>query len=168
MENKLVLLNNNDPVTTSEIVAFGIGKSHKSVMELIRRYENDLNEFGTFAFQTRKSGGRPIEFYYLNEQQVTFLITLMRNTPTVVKFKIIIIKQFFKMRKYILDQKTMKVNKEYIETREKSKLGRTQETDTIKEFIEYAKKQGSKSADKYYMIFSKMENSAFFHITRKV
>jgi len=97
MENKLVLLNNNNPITTSEIVAAGVKKSHKSVIQLIRQYENDLNEFGTFAFEMRKSGGRPTEFYYLNEQHVTFLITLMRNTETVVKFKKTIIKEFYSL-----------------------------------------------------------------------
>ena len=71
------------------------------------------------------------------------------------------------MRKYILEQKTQKQNQQYIETRNQSKIGRRQETDIIKIFIEYAKNQGSKSADKYYMIFSKMENAAFFILKEK-
>lgn len=41
---------------------------------------------------------------------------------------------------------------------------RLEETDTIKLFVDYAKEQGSKSADKYYMIISKMENQALFYM----
>jgi hypothetical protein len=38
------------------------------------------------------------------------------------------------------------------------------EINKIKEFIEYAKSQGSKSAEKYYMIISKMENESLINI----
>ncbi len=43
--------------------------------------------------------------------------------------------------------------------REESKRARRYETDQIKLFVEYAKEQGSKSADKYYMIFTKLINA---------
>ena len=43
--------------------------------------------------------------------------------------------------------------------REESKKARKYETDQIKLFIEYAKEQGSRNADKYYMIFTKLINS---------
>jgi len=38
-------------------------------------------------------------------------------------------------------------------------LIRRNETDVIKDFIEYAKSQGSKSADKYYIHFSKLADN---------
>jgi hypothetical protein len=76
-------------------------------------------------------------------------------------------KQFVQMRKWILEQKTQKANRHYLETRNQSKIGRIQETDVIKIFVEYATKQGSKSANKYYMAISKMENQAFFIIKEK-
>lgn len=43
--------------------------------------------------------------------------------------------------------------------REESKRARKYETDQIKLFVEYAKKQGSKNADRYYMIFTKLINA---------
>lgn len=43
--------------------------------------------------------------------------------------------------------------------REESKQARRFETDRIKLFVEYAKEQGSKSADRYYTIFTKLVNS---------
>lgn len=43
--------------------------------------------------------------------------------------------------------------------REESKQARKYETDQIKIFIEYAKEQGSKNADRYYMVFTKLINA---------
>ena len=37
----------------SEIIAEGVGNQHKSVIELVRKYQSDLEEFGMVAFQTR-------------------------------------------------------------------------------------------------------------------
>jgi len=164
---ELVLLKNNNPITTSEIVAEGVKKSHKSIIQLIRTYENDLNEFGTLAFQMRKSGGRHTEFYYLNEQHVTFLITLMRNTKIVIEFKKAIIKEFFKMRKTLLGLATQKANTEWLETRTKGKVSRLKETDALKTFRDYAINQGSegyKKEDAVYIVFTNMENKALFVI----
>lgn len=50
---------------------------------------------------------------------------------------------------------TEKDNK-WLGIREESKQARRYETDQIKYFIEYAKEQGSRSADRYYMIFTKL------------
>ncbi len=41
---------------------------------------------------------------------------------------------------------------------------RLEETDTIKIFVEYAKKQGSTKANMYYQCLTKMENAALFYI----
>lgn len=45
-------------------------------------------------------------------------------------------------------------------TRLESKANRRLETDEIKRLVEYAKSQGSKNADKYYITFSKLANKA--------
>jgi phage regulator Rha-like protein len=44
---------------------------------------------------------------------------------------------------------------------------RKQETDAIQNFIKYAKCQGSENADRYYTLFSKMQNSALFNLLVK-
>lgn len=165
---KLVTLENNIPLTTSLIIADKTGLEHRSIFRMIKKYENDLNEFGLLRFEIAKpKTGRPLDFAKLNEEQTSLLIMYLKNTEKVRSFKKSINKQFHQMRKWILEQKTQKQNQQYIETRNQSKLGRRQETDIIKEFIEYAKNQGSKNADKYYMIISKMENSAFFILKEK-
>ena len=55
MQMSIVEINKNDLITTSLSIAKGVGNHHKNVLELIRTYENDLNEFGIIAFETRKS-----------------------------------------------------------------------------------------------------------------
>ena len=46
----------------------------------------------------------------------------------------------------------------WLGTRNEAKQARHYETDQIKLFVEYAKEQGSKSADRYYMLFTKLIN----------
>jgi len=170
--SKLVLLDNNEPLTTSLIVSEELKRTHKSITNLCKTYENSFKKFGTFRISNSKSkGGRPEKFYYLNEQQLTFLIMMLRvkknENDKVLEFKEKITKEFHKMKKWILEQKTLKANEEYQKERKKSKIGRRKETDVIKTFIEYAKKQGSKSAEKYYISISTMENKAFFILKEK-
>lgn len=55
---------------------------------------------------------------------------------------------------YIVSEKDSR----WLGIREESKKARKYETDQIKLFVQYAKAQGSKNADKYYMIFTKLIN----------
>lgn len=81
--------------TTSLIVAKGCdNKSHESTIKLIRRYQTQLEQFGLLDFKSESSGGRQTEYAILNEDQATFLVTLFRNTPTVVAFKVNLVKEF--------------------------------------------------------------------------
>lgn len=106
--NKLVILENNIPITTSKIIADGVGNKHKNVVELIQRHEERIKKFrGILPFETEKtkSGkrGRPLQFYILNEEQTTFLISLMDNSEKVLDFKESLVKEFFRMRKTLLE-----------------------------------------------------------------
>lgn len=168
MNNNLIALKNEKLYVSTSIISKKCNVEHRAVLQLIKTHKNDIEDFGKLIEDKEKiPKGRPLNVFLLNEEQFTFLITLMQNSKTTVKAKKLITKEFFRMRKWILEQKTQKQNQQYIETRNQSKIGRRQETDIIKIFIEYAKKQGSKSADKYYMIFSKMENAAFFILKEK-
>lgn len=158
----LVEVKKNDTTTNSLIIAEGVGNEHRAVMQLIRKHENDLNEFGTLAFQMRKSGGRPTEFCYLNESQTLFLLTLMRNNKVVTKFKKELVKEFIRMRKALIKVQANHQNEQWKQARLDGKAIRLETTDTIKEFVEYAVKQGSKNAVMYYSNITRMENKALF------
>ncbi|MGY0373234.1 Rha family transcriptional regulator [Clostridium sp. JNZ J1-5] len=92
----------NEPYTTSKIIAEYGGQEHRAVRQLIESYKNQLKEFGRVTFEMipfeTKGGIQNIKVYKLNEEQATFLITLMKNTPQVVLFKKDLVKEFFTMR----------------------------------------------------------------------
>lgn len=50
---ELVTTHDGQPMTTSLIVAEGVGNRHKNVLELIRNNIEDFEEFGGVAFEPR-------------------------------------------------------------------------------------------------------------------
>lgn len=95
------LVNKNESgelVTTTLAIAGGVEIEHASVILLVRKYLSDLAEFGLVDFKSESSGGRPTEYALLNEQQSTLLITYMRNSEIVRKFKMRLVKAFYDSR----------------------------------------------------------------------
>jgi phage regulator Rha-like protein len=60
-----------------------------------------------------------------------------------------------------------KADESYPAVKQISVETRKQETDAIKSFVKYAKCQGSKNADRYYTLISKMQNTALFNVLVK-
>ena len=89
-----------EPYTTSEIIAECAGVKHDTVQSLIRNHQEDFESYGIIGFEIRKldGRGRPMKIYRLNEQQATLLITYLKNTAPVRKFKMNLVKAFFEMR----------------------------------------------------------------------
>ena len=158
--NELILLKNNDVFTTSLVIAAGTNVKHKNIKELVSKYENDLKDFGKVrvlnATLDTNGGVQKISYYLLNEQQATFLMTLLRNTKIVVEFKKELVKQFYQMRQILLEKQTVL----WQNTRIEAKANRLKETDEIKALVTYAKENGSKNAEKYYITFSNLANKA--------
>ena len=154
--NELVTLKGNDVFTDSLIISRGTGVTHRKLKETIRKHQKVMERFGKLSapYQAESTGGRPEEYYLLNEEQATFLITLLKNTEAVVEFKARLVSEFYKMRRFILERQTQT----WVETRRAGKLTRKAETDTIKKLVEYAKSQGSTHADMLYMTYSKLAN----------
>lgn len=99
----LVEIKDRTAVTTSLAIADGTQNPHPTVIKLVRKYQDDLSEFGTFGFEIQKSGGRPTEYAVLNEPQATLLMTYMRNTDVVRQFKKRLVKAFYEMAEQIRD-----------------------------------------------------------------
>lgn len=99
--NALVTLTDGQAVTTSLAIAEGTENQHKNVLELVRTYEADLAEFGRVAFETRPfataGGTQQREVAILNEQQSTLLLTYMRNSDIVRRFKKALVKAFYEL-----------------------------------------------------------------------
>ena len=156
--NDLVYLKRDEAFTDSLVIAEGTGNQHKSVVAIIKKYQQDFEEYGKLYFsdfKSTKSKGRPTRIYHLNEEQATLLVTYLDNTDIVREFKKNLVHQFFVMRKFLAEKQTTV----WIEARQQGKLTRKAETDVIKELVEYAKAQGSTHADMLYMTYSKLANA---------
>ena len=116
--NELVLIkpigSKLEPYTTADVVAEYAQVRVDTVNRLIRRHQNDLAEFGNIGFEIRKLPGigRPEKLYHLNEQQATLLITYLKNTEPVRRFKKALVRGFFEARQELAKreaQRTIKV-----------------------------------------------------------
>lgn len=136
--SNLVYLSPNaeDPFTTSEVIAECAGVKRDTVQKLVQRHEKDLHEFGKVGFEIRPlSGsktGQTVKVYHLNEQQATLLLTFLRNTPVVIEFKKELVRQFFAMRKELMNIKAIKAERKSL---------RTSMTDAIKALPDSPHKQ---------------------------
>lgn len=173
MKKDLVLLKDLEPRTTSLIISEQTGNSIDSVKRLIRTYKKQLEEFGVLGFEIRKpteKGGRPFEEFYLNEEQLTFLIMTFRNNEKVIDFKMRITKEFFRMKKALSKLSEEKATQDYQLARKSGKQLLKYKTDVVKSFVEYAINQGSngyKTESLAYSNIAKMENKALFIIEQK-
>lgn len=94
-------------VVDSRLIAQELAVTHKSFMETIRKYETETEQaFGILRFETEeiKGRGQPGKFAYLTEDQATFLMTLSRNTPEVVRCKVLLVAQFSEAKKLLREQ----------------------------------------------------------------
>ena len=88
-----------EPYTTSAIIAECAGIKHHAIQEHIRKQIGRLEQFGKVSFKMRPlQSGQQAKDYILNEQQATLLITYLKNTAPVRKFKMNLVKVFFEMR----------------------------------------------------------------------
>ena len=173
MVEQFVSIHGREPRISTFSIFTGLGYSaHRFLKRIINENKSDFEGAGFLPLERQKpkkggSGGRPDESYLLNEEQFTLLILLCKNSPETVKLKAKIAKQFTIMKTALLEIKSRQSNASWIEARENGKVSRLTETDIIKEFVEYATSQGSKSAKMYYQNLSKMENKALFIIESK-
>jgi phage regulator Rha-like protein len=175
--NNLVIIKNNEPLTTSLIVSEQLKRTHKSIINLINTYKKDFEELGTLSFSKGKStGGRPLEFVYLNEQQLTFLImnmkALKKDGDMVLTFKKLITKEFFRMRKQLLQIKVNQQNEEWLKERKNGKQARKEFTDILKKLLEMTKENNPdstyvKKPELLYSNFTKMIYKNLFDFTIK-
>jgi len=88
-----------EPRVDTRLLALQLSNRHKAVMTLIERYSDSFKAHGQLAFKKtvgkRKQGGGNAERYaLLNEDQAYFLLSLSRNTDTVVVLKSKLVQAF--------------------------------------------------------------------------
>jgi Rha family phage regulatory protein len=162
MKNKLVHQIKNDFFTNTLIVAENLEVPHtnllRTVRDVIGKLEKQPSHQSIVFFESSFTNkqGRSYQMYEMNEDAYMLLAMQLSQYDKAFQVQMAIIKAFRLMAIALVNQQ----NVSWIEARQKGKIERVVETDIIKEFVEYATKQGSQSAKMYYMNITKMTNKA--------
>ena len=111
------------PFTTSKVISECTGIRHDKIKSALFKHKTMVETFGILTpYEVVIQGrGQPEKFFRLNEQQATFLITLLKNTEPVIKFKADLVRQFYQMKEELfkrqIERASMKpVHKDLSET----------------------------------------------------
>lgn len=142
MSNLNIITVDDQLVVDSRLIAEELEIAHKSLRQTIEKYLNELQGFGTIAFETASSkmpdgrpNPKPERFCYLNEDQATLLMTMSRNTEKVVICKVNLVKAFKQAKNAItqlqgnnqqLTQEIEKLQLELALAKEQTKLSDSQ------------------------------------------
>ena len=167
MKDKLLVLGKKAYITSRELSEL-LNKEHKNVLRDIKFIlENSnlsvLNSKGVEDYFVKRAYQTGTQKRNYTEYLLTKdgFILYMFNIQGYNEFKVEYIEKFNKMEEYIRSleiSSIYKSNTEWLLTRKQGKLVRRNETDCLAEFIIYAREQGSKTPEKYYINFSKLVN----------
>ena len=174
MENIVTLYQGKEARVKTFDLFIGFGyKEHRQLKLVVSKNIDIFEKYGSVVFEATTDGsnarkkGRYDLSYFLNEEQFTMLIMLVKNTPESIELKERVVNQFFIMRKQLTKMASVRSSEEWKSKRLDGKAVYKQKTDVIKQFVDYCVAAGSKSADKYYTSLASMENKALFIIEQK-
>ena len=162
MKNELVHQIKNEFFTNTLIVAENLEVNHKDLLRTVKSTINKLEKQSTsqhivfLESSFTNKMGRTYQMYEMNEDAYMLLAMQLSQYEKAFLVQTSIIKAFRSMAIALVNQQ----NVSWIEARQNGKIERVAETDIIKDFVDYATKQGSSSANKYYMNITKMTNKA--------
>jgi Rha family phage regulatory protein len=162
MKNELVHTIKNDVFTNTLIVAENLEVPHtnllRTVRDVISKIEKQPSHQSIVFLESQFTNkqGRTYLMYEMNEDAYMLLAMQLSQYEKAFAVQLAIIKAFRSMAIALVNQQ----NVSWIEARKNGKIERVAETDVIKEFVDYATKQGSQSAKMYYMNITKMTNKA--------
>lgn len=96
----LVQEKNGELFVSSLVIAENVGYEHQSVIRLINSYKKEFQQFRPIDLKSSGINGTSTyqTWYELDENQVTFLLQLMKNNEYTVKFKLNLTKAFSMMK----------------------------------------------------------------------
>lgn len=156
---ELVTMQRQRVVTTSVKVAEVFRKRHKNVLRAIETVECSA-EFRRLNFEPRSyvdKRGKTWPMFQITRDGFTFL-AMGFTGKNAAKFKEDYISAFNRMEQTLLNQR----NLSWQEARKRGKAVRHDETDTIARFVDYAARQGSANAGKYYVNLTALAYRALF------
>ena len=100
---EIVKEENGELLVSSIVVAENVNYEHQSVVRLINSYKKEFEEFKPMDLKSSGTNGTSSyrTWFELDENQVTFLLQLMKNNEYTVKFKLALTKAFSIMKNNI-------------------------------------------------------------------
>ncbi|MGB3750449.1 MAG: Rha family transcriptional regulator, partial [Arcobacteraceae bacterium] len=100
--NNLIQIVNSEARVSHRIIADGTNNKQDNINQLINKHLSDFQEFGEVEVQLSKvqtpGGVQKQKTFMLNEQQATLLMTYLRNSEIVRRFKIRLVKEFYALK----------------------------------------------------------------------
>jgi len=159
---ELVEVRRNEIYCDTGIIARKFGMKHADVARAMETLIPKLDDFRVAACEPKDSGFEPkflkekrvyrgTEYTaYLLNRDCYMLLAMRFDTKLARKWQGQFIAAFNIMENQLISKAENDQNPVFLGQRAKGKITRLEETDTIKEFVEYATEQGSKSAKFYY------------------
>jgi Rha family phage regulatory protein len=157
MKNQLVFTKNNEVWSDSLIFAKNFGISHRHLMEKIRNLTVEISAVKNIFIEVNHTTkrNRIYKKYLMNRDGYMFLVMNV-GTKKANEIKLEFVKAFNSMERALLNHQ----NASWLESRTLGKISRKTEADVIKEFVDYATKQGSTKPQYYYPNITKMSYKA--------
>ena len=152
----LVLAKKKEVFADSRLVADKFDKRHIEVMRKIDKLLLDISTIKRGTFDTlkfnKKEGeyrGQTFDYYEMNREAFSLLVMSFTGKKA-LEWKMKFNNAFYTMEKQLVLLQSNKQSELWLAQRTQAKQIRSEETDIIKEFVEYATKQGSQKAQFYY------------------
>ena len=151
----LVEVKKNEVYCDSHLVASKFGLKNNYVSDRIKKVIEDLGDLRVNGVipkcytEEREYRGNKYTAYLMNRDFFAFLVMRFRG-KSAIKWQLEFIAAFNAMEARILLSDKNATDPKWLGQREQGKIVRREETDIIKEFVEYATSQGSHSAKFYY------------------
>jgi len=152
---ELVELKRDEIYCDSHLVARKFNQQHKEVVKRIKKLEEDLLKLRGFGktpktlTENREYRGTKYTSYLMNREFFSLLVMRFKGVKA-LEWQIKFNEAFYAMERRLATLETNKADTAWIGARTQGKLSRKEETDIIKQFVDYATDQGSTSARYYY------------------
>lgn len=166
MKTDIVKVSKKEVFTDTKIISEMLDVNHsdllRTIEKIVERWKNNT-QCGPLKFPQKyiestfkNKMGRTYKMYELNEQAYMKVAMHLKGYEKAELVQDSIIEAFSMMKQSLLNQS----NQSWLTARNESKQVRKEEMNVLKDFVDYATNQGSKSANRYYCNVTKMTNKA--------
>jgi Rha family phage regulatory protein len=165
----LIQLEDGEASVTTLTIANEFSRRHNNVMReidsLVADGTIDVRDFAHISYIDELN--RSQRAYRLTERAALIAMPFIGGRKSREGQKRLV-DAFMAMRRILKQQDAYRATLEWQQARASGKVIRLEFTDGVAEFVDYAERQGSRNARKYYMALTKMEYRALFLVGQAV